>query len=47
MLFSTLANIEVGYAPRTSSDLIHRKNLKMVRGAYPTILFWNVENACK
>jgi len=26
----------VGYAPRTFSDLIHRQNLKMVRGAYPT-----------
>jgi hypothetical protein len=25
----------VGYAPRTFSGLIYRKNLKMVRGAYP------------
>jgi len=35
--FFNPANIEVGYAPRTFSDLIHRKKLKMVRGAYPTL----------
>ena len=28
----------VGYAPRTFSDLIHRKHLKMVRNAYPTTI---------
>jgi len=35
---SLLSGSQVGYALRTFSDLIYRKNLKMVRGAYPTTI---------